>query len=73
MANGFDVMPVRTNDESCIVVCVVDRTKTRRTIVFTTCLQGCSIERVDLVATLCGERQVETRGPLFRLEANAQR
>ena len=36
VANHFDVVPVRTNDESCIVVRVVVRAQTRRTIVFTT-------------------------------------
>ncbi len=39
VANHFDVVPVRTNDESCIVVRVVFRAQTRRTIVFATRLQ----------------------------------
>ena len=38
VANHFDVVPVWTNDESCIVVRVVLRAQTRRTIVFATCL-----------------------------------
>ena len=38
VTNRFDVVPVRTNDKSCIVVRVVLRAQTRRTIVFTTCL-----------------------------------
>jgi hypothetical protein len=41
VANHFDVVPVRTNDESCIVVRVVVRAQTRRTIVFATRLQCC--------------------------------
>ena len=36
VANHFDVVPVRTDDESCIVVRVVFRAQTRRTIVFAT-------------------------------------
>src|SRR5688572_7062539 len=34
MANRFDVVPVRANDETCIVVRVVLWTQTRCTIVF---------------------------------------
>jgi hypothetical protein len=44
VANHFDVVPVRTNDESCIVGRVVVRAQTRRTIVFATCLQSRAIE-----------------------------
>ena len=36
VANHFDVVPVRANDESCIVVRVVLRAQTRRAIVFAT-------------------------------------
>ncbi len=47
VANHFDVVPVRTNDETCIVVRVVVRAQTRRTIVFATRLQSRAIESFD--------------------------
>src|ERR1700758_1563339 len=61
VANHFDVVPVRTNDESCVVVRVVVRAQTRCTIVFATCLQSCAIEIFDLLAILGRERQVKMR------------
>ena len=72
MANHFDVVPVRANDESCIVVRVVVRAQARRTIVFATRLQSRAIESFDLPATLGRERQVQMRRLLLRLE-QAQR
>src|SRR6476620_5490488 len=45
VANQFDVVPVRTNDKSCIVVRVVVRAQTRRSIVFAARLQSRAIER----------------------------
>src|SRR5438093_12882213 len=62
VANHFDVVPVRTNDESCIVVRVVFRAQTRRTIVFATRLQSRAIESFDLLAILGRERQVRCAG-----------
>ena len=61
MANHFDVVPVRTNDESRIVVRVVLRAQTRRTIAFTPRLKSCAVEVFDLSATLGRESQVEMR------------
>ena len=52
VANHFDVVSVRTNDESCIVVRVVVREQTRRTVVFATRLQSRAIESFDLLAIL---------------------
>ncbi len=40
VASHFDVVPVRTNDESCIVVRVLMPPQTGRTIVFTARLQS---------------------------------
>lgn len=60
VANRFDVVPVRANDESCIVVRVIVRTQTRRAIVFATRFQSCAIEGFDLLAILGYERQVKT-------------
>ena len=61
VANHFDVVPIRTNHESCIVVRVVFRTQTRRTIVFATRLHSRAIESFDLLAILSPERQVKMR------------
>ena len=61
VANHFDVVPVRTNDESCIVVRAVLRAETRCTIVFATRLQSRAIESFDLLAILGRERQVKLR------------
>ena len=60
MANHFDVVSVRTYDESCIVVRVVVRSQTRRTIVFATRLQSRAIESCYLLAILGRKRQVKT-------------
>src|SRR4029450_4209750 len=67
VANHFDVVPVRTNDESCIVVRVVVRVQTRRTIVFATRLQSGAIESFDLLPILGSERQVKMRRLLLGL------
>ena len=67
VANHFDVVPVRTNDESCIVVRVVVRAQTRRTIVFATRLHSRAIESFDLLAILGRERQVKMRRLLLGL------
>ena len=61
VANHFNVVPVRTNDESCVVVRVVVRAQTRRTIVFATRLYSRAIESFDLLAILGRERQVRWR------------
>ncbi len=67
VANHFDVVPVRTNDESCIVVRVVARAQTRRTIVFATRLQSRALETFHLLAILGRERQVKMRRLLLGL------
>jgi multidrug efflux pump subunit AcrA (membrane-fusion protein) len=72
VANHFDVVPVRTNDKSRIVVRVVVRAQTRRTIVFATRLQSRAIESFDLQAILGRERQVKMRRLLLGL-VQAQR
>src|SRR5262249_37181783 len=67
VANHFDVVPVWTNDESCIVARVVLRAQTSRTIVFATRLQSSAIESFDLLAILGRERQVKMRRLLLGL------
>src|SRR5688572_23605884 len=72
VANRFDVVPVRTYDESRIVVCVVVRAQARRAIVFGAGLQSRAIEGFDLLAILGAERQVKMRRLLIGLK-QAQR
>jgi len=67
VANHFDVVPIRANDESCIVVRVVVRAQARRAIVFATRLQSRAIESLNLLATLGRERQVKMRRLLLGL------
>jgi hypothetical protein len=67
VADRFDVVPVGANDESCIVVRVIVRAQTRRTIVFATRFQSCAIEGLDLLAILGHERQVKMRRLLLGL------
>src|SRR5215470_10046383 len=67
VANHFDVVPVRTNDESRIVVRVVVRAQTRCTIVFATRVQSGAIESFDLLAIVGRERQVKRRRLLLGL------
>src|SRR5206468_232828 len=61
VANHFDVVPVRTDDESCIVIRVVVRAQTRRTIVLAARVQSRAIESFDLLAILGRERQMKMR------------
>ena len=72
VANHFDVVPVRTNHESGIVVCVVFRAQTRRTIVFATRLQSRAIESIDLLAILGRKCQVKMHRLLLGFQADAQ-
>ena len=67
VANRFNVVPVRTNDEGCIVVRVVVGTQARGTVVFTTRFQSHAIEGLDLLAILGRERQVKMRWLLVGL------
>ena len=61
MANHFDIVPVRSNDKSRIVVRVVVRAQARRTIVPATRLQSRAIKSLDLLAILGRKRQVKMR------------
>jgi len=68
VANHFDVVSVRTNDESCKVLPAVVWTQTRRAIVFGTRLQSRAIESIDLPAIPGLECQVKTRRLLLGLK-----
>ena len=52
VAHRFDVVPVRTDDESRLVVRVMVRAQPSCTIVFASRLQRRAIEIVDLLTTL---------------------
>ncbi len=65
VAHHFDVVPVRTNYKRCIVIRVILRAQSRRTIVLTTGLQSQAIESFDLLAILGREGQVKM-GRLLR-------
>jgi hypothetical protein len=67
VADHFDVVSVRADDESCIISRVVFRVQTRRTIIFATRLQSRAIESFDLLAILGTERQVKRRWLLLGL------
>lgn len=67
VANHFDIVPVGANDESCIVVRVVVRAQTGRTVVFATGLQSRAIESFDLLAIVGRERQMKMRRLLLGL------
>jgi hypothetical protein len=68
VANHFNIVPVRTCDDSRMVVRVVVRAQARRTVVFATGCQGRAIESVDLPAVAGPERQVKMRRLLPGLE-----
>src|SRR5690348_5138683 len=72
MANHFDVVSVRANDECCIVFPAVVRTQTGRAIVLGARLQRRAMESLHLLAILGHERQVEMRRLLLGWE-EAQR
>ena len=67
VANRFDVVPIRTNDEGCIVVRMVMRAQTGRTIVLGARRQRRAVESLDLLTILGRERQVKTRRLLLGL------
>lgn len=56
MANHFDIVPVRANDECRIVPAMVLRAQTGLTIIFATRLKSRAIESIDLLAILSRER-----------------
>lgn len=59
MANRFNVVPIRTGYEGCVVVRVVLRTQSGRTIVHASRLESSAVEALDLLATLGRKGQME--------------
>ena len=68
MTNRFDVVPVRTNDEGCIVARMVVRTKTGRTVVLAAGLQGCVIKGPYLLSSVSNECDMKRCGLISGLE-----
>lgn len=68
VTNRFEVVPIWTDDGSCIVVRVIVWTQTRSTVVFATRLQSRAIEGFYLLTTLGHERPVKMRRLLLGLE-----
>ena len=66
VANHFDVVPVRIDHESGVVVRVVLRAQAGRAVIFATRLQRGAIKGVDLPAILRDERQMKMRRLLLR-------
>src|SRR4029079_7469191 len=61
----FDVVPVRVDDESCVIPGVVVRAKTRRPVVAAAGFQGGAVERVNGGPVGCGEGHMNGSGRGF--------
>jgi hypothetical protein len=59
MANDFDVVAVRANHERRIVVGVIVRAKARGAVVLAARLESRTIELIDLIPAVRGERKME--------------
>ena len=68
MANHFNVVPIRTNDESRVVFAAVVRSQSGRAVVLATCIQRRTMEGIDLLAMLGHERQMKMRWLFFGLQ-----
>jgi hypothetical protein len=58
MADRFDVVAIRTNDKGAVVIRMVDRADSGRTVVFTARIQSCLIKRPHLLACFRNERDM---------------
>jgi hypothetical protein len=72
MTDGLNVVAVRAYNIRGVVVGMVVATKTWRTIIHATGRESGTIKLVDLLAALSRERQVKTRGRLFRYATDTQ-
>jgi hypothetical protein len=61
----FDVVPVRVNDERCVIPGVVMRAKTRRAVVAAAGFDSGAVELVDGGSVGCGEGHVNGSGRGF--------
>ena len=65
MEDRFDVVPVRVNDERCVIPGVVMRAKTRRAIVAAAGFDSGAVELVDGGSVGCGEGHMNGSGRGF--------
>jgi hypothetical protein len=63
----FDVVPVRINDERCVIPGVVMRAKTRRPVVAAAGFDSGAVELVDSGSVGCGEGHMNGSGRGFPL------
>src|SRR6188472_1478337 len=61
----FDVVPVRVDDERCVIPGVVLRAKTRRAVVAATGFDSGAVELVNGRSVACGEGHMNGRGRRF--------
>jgi hypothetical protein len=61
----FDVVPVRVNDERCVIPVVVLRAKTRRAVVATAGFDSGAVELVNGGSVGCGEGHMNGSGRRF--------
>jgi hypothetical protein len=67
VADGFNVVPIGASDERTIVVGMVARAQAGRTVVFPTCFERRTVERIDLLAILRDECKMKMRRLLLGL------
>ena len=62
MEDRFDVVPVRVNDERCVIPGVVMRAKARRAVVAAAGFDSRAVEPVSCVSVCSGEGHMNGRG-----------
>ena len=67
MEDRFDVVPVRVNDERCVIPGVVLRAKTRRAVVAAAGFDSGAVKLVDGCPVGCGEGHMNRSGRGFPL------
>ena len=65
MEDRFDIVPVRVNDERCVIPGVVMRAKTRRAVVAASGFDSGAVELVNGGSVCCGEGHVNGSGRGF--------
>ena len=65
MEDRFDIVPVRVNDERCVIPGVVMRAKTRRAVVTAAGFDSGAVELVDGGSIGCGEGHMNGSGRGF--------
>ena len=65
MEDRFDVVPVRVNDERCVIPGVVMRAKARRAVVAAAGFDSGAVELVNSGSVGCGEGHMNRSGRRF--------